>query len=860
MTQTPTSFIENGRRKSGRVKELTAQQQKELDAAKAAANGSPKRRPKSSPEQVKKTYASPGRRAATTNGVNGSARRGRKRRSDSTPSPESTPSGKRATIESSESVEPAPPPPPRRKPGRPPAQKAPIVTTTIRRTIRRVKKKKGQLDEAKLRARAELIAEARRRKKKIPTFSSDEEDEYVEEIIEEEVPVTQDDYTFNYSSSDGDAEDDGNTRRPRIKLTMKGGPRIVTNHLHVLPKPKYGSFAEYINSREFADKPEDLDRSEEAAWEEADLRARIEEAGRTGVLAPGNRSTDLPEKQVEPARSKSHQDFLIEHALQMRRLMDKERRHLMAIAKKLATACAVRYWDRMPKTKEELEAEEEEANRKMYKDVVYGVKRKWAGITQEVEQRRIQRKIEEERLQGEKNLKKMLEQSSKLLARRVRGGTDEAMSGDGTSNEEDEEEDLDAEMDAQERGDDEGEESDEEDNDDMDDEDEEMFSSSGESEEDEPGAQDDDDSKLTVEELRAKYARLAEEAKAAASQDDEDTEMRDGSSAAPSDSESLPAHATRKSALSALLDGTDDDNSILDEDEDDESVIMDSELDEDEDDDEEEEEGSEEESGSEAGFGGLAGFYADLYGDVKGGEDEDEEEVEAEEEEKEEVTEVDVEEKGAEVLDVEEKNAGGSAPDVDTAESEDQPKAQDIENDETTPKINGDVEISDAPDTDATISVESVVDVAETSEPVAPLANGIHKDEDMEVEKPASEEPALAPEPEQISSKPVSTLEVPSESIAESEKMDIDTVPDREVQEKKAGEQAESENKEEVEEVVREDANPSDIKTPIPFLLRGKLREYQHYGLDWLAGLYENNTNGILADEMGLGYVDCPTF
>lgn len=43
------------------------------------------------------------------------------------------------------------------------------------------------------------------------------------------------------------------------------------------------------------------------------------------------------------------------------------------------------------------------------------------------------------------------------------------------------------------------------------------------------------------------------------------------------------------------------------------------------------------------------------------------------------------------------------------------------------------------------------------------------------------------------------------------------------------------------------------LKTPIPCLLRGTLREYQHFGLDWLAGLYANGTNGILADEMGLG-------
>jgi helicase SWR1 len=43
------------------------------------------------------------------------------------------------------------------------------------------------------------------------------------------------------------------------------------------------------------------------------------------------------------------------------------------------------------------------------------------------------------------------------------------------------------------------------------------------------------------------------------------------------------------------------------------------------------------------------------------------------------------------------------------------------------------------------------------------------------------------------------------------------------------------------------------IKTPIPSLLRGTLREYQHEGLDWLADLYANHRNGILADEMGLG-------
>lgn len=43
------------------------------------------------------------------------------------------------------------------------------------------------------------------------------------------------------------------------------------------------------------------------------------------------------------------------------------------------------------------------------------------------------------------------------------------------------------------------------------------------------------------------------------------------------------------------------------------------------------------------------------------------------------------------------------------------------------------------------------------------------------------------------------------------------------------------------------------ISTKIPKYLKGKLREYQHIGLDWLVTMYEKNLNGILADEMGLG-------
>lgn len=51
-----------------------------------------------------------------------------------------------------------------------------------------------------------------------------------------------------------------------------------------------------------------------------------------------------------------------------------------------------------------------------------------------------------------------------------------------------------------------------------------------------------------------------------------------------------------------------------------------------------------------------------------------------------------------------------------------------------------------------------------------------------------------------------------------------------------------------------EEINGLKVKdVPVPSLLKGELRPYQKQGLNWLASLYNNNTNGILADEMGLG-------
>jgi hypothetical protein len=99
--------------------------------------------------------------------------------------------------------------------------------------------------------------------------------------------------------------------------------------------------------------------------------------------------------------------------------------------------------------------------------------------------------------------------------------------------------------------------------------------------------------------------------------------------------------------------------------------------------------------------------------------------------------------------------------------------------------------------------------------------------------------------------------EEPAQSVSDAMEIDGSDIDDDAVSEalqvRDVGSDVEmTDNKSSVEV---EGENAVQAHTPIPFLLHGQLREYQHIGLDWLASLYDNNTNGILADEMGLGYI-----
>ncbi|KAJ5481017.1 Helicase swr1 [Penicillium diatomitis] len=335
--------------------------------------------------------------------------------------------------------------------------------------------------------------------------------------------------------------------------------------------------------------------------------------------------------------------------------------------------------------------------------------------------------------------------------------------------------------------------------------DDESNMSSSESETDDE-ANLDDDAKLTAEELRMKYANLPDEDK----QDEQDgLSVTAGVPASAIDSE-LVHDEVDSQATPAPLDDVD---SVLLDESDDESTDMDDDMGDSDDDLESRDGGSEEESDEDDDDApGLFGFFSSndlpaFKGRQAGGDEEDdvgfEDPVESsvipdEHESSREGTPMEIVEASAEPTSTEMGDASAVAT---PSEIQDQ-----VANHETSVVLAAESRNSDSPDDEAE---PHPMDVSPNDNVDSGPAPG------GEISSEAS--------PGTLATKPSEPESVSSYEPSSEKQLQVG------------------------------DSSAPGLKTPIPHLLRGTLREYQHYGLDWLAGLYKNHINGILADEMGLG-------
>ena len=327
-------------------------------------------------------------------------------------------------------------------------------------------------------------------------------------------------------------------------------------------------------------------------------------------------------------------------------------------------------------------------------------------------------------------------------------------------------------------------------------EDDESNMSSSESGSDDENA--DDDAKLTAEELRLKYANLPA---------DEADQMSLASASIDENEPVLDEADSHAASGDARLD--DVDSVLMDDSE--ESTDMDDDMG-----DSDEEEGSGDEVSEEEGDDGpgLLGFFPSKDAAKTGHDNEGDNEDEA--------------------LDDEEDEDVKFASDAGEDEVEDPDEVSLVPNGAAKAEESADGTPLEA--TEASEAVEGDVSIVDT-----PMEDGLAE------------------------ATPTQTIvsEQPDQSQAVDMDMIHDNRPGGEVSSEAspgtfATKPSEPESVSSYEPAAEKSLQPSHSpaptsRTPIPHLLRGTLREYQHDGLDWLAGLYNNHINGILADEMGLG-------
>ncbi|KAI1451704.1 SNF2 family domain-containing protein [Annulohypoxylon moriforme] len=650
------------------------------------------------------------------------------------------------------------------------------------------------------------------------------------------------------------ADDSPNLRPPKIRLRLRA-PTILTVHpaqVNVFPGQTVARAKISSDFRDFVERAPTVDvkdggwldiadegepYTEEAAARDASVIMRIEDEVEPGGLLSEERSTlFVPEPAEEPPRQWAHMDHLVKQMANFRRLMLMEHQRHKATAKRLAEACRDEWIRRQPKTAEQIEAEAMAAWINRYKFVVKAIGGTWENVKTEVNRRRLEEWEAAEQKRVKAALNEAVNMSElKLQARRAH---------------------FDSELVSDE--DEESEESDEE----ADDEDDDLasvedVSSDQDSDEDKnednmSSSDDDDDAKsdvsdeaLTQEQLRKKYANIP-------------------------DLIDAPTTSLNGDQPAADLDdqGETTDESI---DMDDDLGSSDENMESDEDDgqSEDQDENSEDEE-EPAGLLGLFFGKSELK------------------KMKQETTtdELASPQRDTEMTDVPNATSvNGASLDEATSERnvENSTMAETVVSQEkpSSPKVNGDKGLP--------LSFTSDQDHA-PAQPSSTVSATAAPENPYEANNPDG--PAPVPEPLQAQDVEMEIIEVvehvkdvkANTSISGAEQTAASAMPSVEVAIAPTDQPQTSPDTEAITNPPSRDRShtprtsdtkPSEVdttssviksgasrssspqyqvpRTEVPFLLRGTLREYQHYGLDWLAGLYRNQTNGILADEMGLG-------
>lgn len=643
---------------------------------------------------------------------------------------------------------------------------------------------------------------------------------------------------------------DFSNQSPRIKLRVgRSGDIPLVHPGQVRKRPKIGTSFEDFWERagDIAVEEGGLQASEdgpvytdELAQRDARLILRIEdEAEPGGILAPGRCSLFAPDVEDEVPRQWARQDHMIKAVTNFRKLLLAEQQRHRSIAKKLAEACRDEYIRRQPKSAEQLEAEARELCIARYRQVVKAMAGTWENVRLYVNRQR----VEEWEAAEQKRVKAALNEAVSLSEQKLQArqaGLDSEIPSDADGFD-----DLSDDLSDSAGGGDSDLASNESSDDNDSDEDSDVMSSSSD-DEDGDDLKDAADEGLTQEQLRLKYANIPELEK-----ESEAKHAADGAS------QQVGADTTDAGAQ------TSDDSVDMDDD------LGSSDMGSDDDEDESDNGDDEENDDSEGEPNGLLGLFfgkselqqikQETGSDAPAGDNRDEQMPDAPND-IETKTETAVTKASAEADDDEMSliqhpdsiNGEVNLDEIISTEArskpsqpsftEKAPTADDTAKEATVNIASDEIQASTVEDQEAVSSTSpKPSDPMQIDSEVAELEDRDEAMGDIPMDKNEQMAAATSGTDDQSDQHPAQTSQPTATATTRPLELDAASSLEVAVANKEAEKRSESPSK------------PGTHKIEIPSLLRGTLREYQRDGLDWLAGLYANNTNGILADEMGLG-------
>ncbi|KAI0408846.1 hypothetical protein F4802DRAFT_546707 [Xylaria palmicola] len=653
-------------------------------------------------------------------------------------------------------------------------------------------------------------------------------------------------------------ESPSSSRHTRIRFLVKAQtiPLVHPAQVNVLPgqtipRPRIApTFDEYIARAPTIDVHDGgwLDTvddgppyTQELAEKDARIILRVEkEVEPGGLLSEGRSSLFAPDPVEEPPRQWTHIDHLVKQMANFRRLMVMEHQRHKAAAKKLADACRDEWLRRQPKTAEQIEAEARAECLARYRTVIKALTGTWDNVRTEINRRRLEEWEAAEQKRVKAALNEAVSMSElKLRARQAR------IDSDALSDEDDDEEEQDPEDFEEEDGGDEM---------DVDSENGSDLDSDSTSDEDNMSSSDDDedmksvisDEGLTQDQLRQKYANIPD----------------------------LPTPKAEQS--NGIIHGVGEDSKGDDPNETtDESVDMDDDMSSSDESMGTEENSSNEDSDEEdeesTGLLGLLFGKKELR-NLK--EDASMEDVHSDSGEApnpgvnesttngigsnivkqpaaDTTTELKHTTTGAQPSLGSHNNVACLVEPIKLSAKEDNSSATRADSPSTAVNPPSNPYMGNQPDAPAVVpcplqphDVEmEIVDVVEHMRDSTARGEDSTSPKQPAVTIPSIEVASVLSDRQQ----PLSEIDAATNSISRDRSQSPRTSDTKPSEADTASSVMKSGNS-------RSTTPPSQSpKTEVPFLLRGSLREYQHYGLDWLAGLYKNQTNGILADEMGLG-------